>query len=160
MDIDWKQLIVVRERQKAVALEAVSRDRRALEASRAQAQAAHEQWLRRVQARSAHWQAMMARRSGSPLSPALLCDAAAGSRALDAQIAHAALASSRAQAMAAQRQDDLDASRGALRAADGELLKARQMQERRQALLRQARERHQEDAAEELAAGNWLNKTR
>lgn len=158
MAIDWKLLIGVRERQKASALEAVARQRRTLEASQAQAQALHGQRLQQVEAQAAHWQATLAASSGGRLNALHLRDAAAGSRALDVQIARAGLAASRADAVVAQHQGQLDASRGELRSADGELMKARQMQERLQAQQRQARERQQEDAAEEGASRTWLAK--
>jgi hypothetical protein len=99
---------------------------------------------------------LMATASGRPLSAQQLCDASAGSLALDAQIARAARAASQADAVVAEQQAQLDACRVELRAADAELMKARRMQERCQAQQCQARERQQEDAAEELSSRQWL----
>jgi len=153
--IDWKLLIGVRERHKTTALEAVARDRRALQASQDQAQAAQAQWHHQVQTQAAHWQATSAALAGGGFKAAQLREAAAGSQALDAQIARAGQAAAQARELVSQHEARLDTSRGGLRAAEGELEKARQMQQRVHAQQLRAGELRQEDATEELAVQKW-----
>jgi hypothetical protein len=158
MSIDWKRLIELREQQKTTVLELVAQDRKKLAASQADAQLAQAQWREHLATKAAHWEEIASALSGGAFNAGQMRDAAAGSRALDAQIQMASQGVARAEAVVAQRTEALEASRGELRAADGELVKARKMLERTQAEQRQARELQMEDAAEEAALQRWLGR--
>lgn len=155
---DWKQLITLREKQEAQAQEQVARDTQALDASQGQAQAAQAQWREQVEVKAAHWQAMVQALSGGAVNALALRDAAAGSRALDAQITLAGRAVQQAQQQVAQRETELAASRAGLRAASGELAKARRMHERARDEAQRRVELQLENAAEEAAIQRWLGR--
>lgn len=155
MSINWKLLIEVRERQKRRALEGVTRDRQATEEGLAQVQQAQARAQMTVAAKTQHWEATAGALGGGACNVAALRQAGAWSHALDAQIAQAGQAVAQAQALSAERQAVLDASRQKLRAATGELEKAQQMQQRSKAQhLHQLDLRH-DDAAEETASQAW-----
>jgi hypothetical protein len=156
--IDWKRLVDLREQQQSKAMELVAKDTEALDASQGQAQAAQAQWREQLEVKAAHWQSMVQALSGGAVNASQMRDAAAGSRALDAQIAMAGRAVLQAQEQVAQRQAVLDASRGELRAASGELAKARKMQERVHDDQQRRLELQLEDAAEEAAVQRWLGR--
>jgi len=152
VSIDWRRLHDVRERRRALALEAVAEDRRGLERSEAGVRAAEATLEASRAAQSSHWQAA---REAPGLSVAQLGAAAAWSRALDRRIADegAAVAEARARAEASARV--LEASREALRRAAGGVEKATRMGERAQSLRRRLEDLRLESAAEEIAATRW-----
>ena len=153
--IDWKLLIDVRERQKTAAMGVVVRDRAAAEESQAQLAQA-EAWQRQqVQNKVQHWQATRGALSGGQCSMADLRNAGAWSGALDAQIAQAGQSTAQASQAHAQREQVLEESRRQLRAANGELEKAQQMQQRARAERLHLQELRLEDTAEESASQAW-----
>lgn len=155
MAIAWKLLAEVRERHQRSALQAVGRDKRALQASEAQAQQAEQQWLQQYQAKAQHWQSTMATAELGGCSVAQMRQAGAWSHALDARIAAAGVAALQAQAVVLMAEGALDASRGQLRRASAELEKARQMQQRAAAEQRALQERRLDEATEEVSVQLW-----
>jgi hypothetical protein len=156
MDIDWKQLIEVRERQKSAALELVAVERAALEASQASARHAHIQWREHLAQKAAHWQGIVDGLTRGAVNASAMRDAAGGTQVLEARIAQASQGVVRAQELVALQEARLEASRGELRAAEGELMKARRMHERAQAEARRTRELQLENAAEDAALQRWM----
>lgn len=155
MAVDWKLLIEVRERQKRTAMEAVARDRAAADESLAGLRQAHAQLQQQIDAKAAHWQATTGALSGGACSVAQLRQASAWSGALDGHIASAATNVAQAQGVHQQREQLLNESRQRMRAAAGEVEKARQMQQRRLQQQRSLHEARQEDVAEEVASVAW-----
>ena len=155
MSIAWKLLAEVRERRQHGALQAVARDRQALQASEALAQQAERQWLRQYQAKDRHWQSTVAAAEQGGCSIAQMRQAGSWSRALDARIAAAGVAALQAQAGVLMAEGVLDASRGQLRRASAELEKARQMQQRARAEQRALQERRLDEATEEVSVQLW-----
>jgi hypothetical protein len=156
MAIAWKQLADVRESHQRNALQAVGRDKRALQACEALAQEAEQQWLQQYQAKARHWQSTVAAADQGGCSVAQMRQAGAWSHALDARIATAGVALLQAQAVVAMAEGVLDTSRGQLRRASAELEKARQMQQRARAEQRAQQERRQDEATEEASVQLWL----
>jgi len=155
MAIAWKLLAEVRERHQRSALQAVGRDRRALQACEAQALEAGQQWLQQRQAKAQHWQSTVAAVGEGGCSVAQMRQAGAWSRALDGRIVTAGAAVLQAQAVVAMAEGALDASRGQLRRVSAELEKARQMQRRAQAEQRAQQEHRQDEATEEASVQIW-----
>ena len=155
MDIDWKRLGEVRERQKTAAQQRVASDRHALEQSQQQARTAQEQWHREVQAKEQLWRETA---SGASVSVAQMCQNGAWSRALDARIAQAGAAVAQAVEVVNTRQATLEGSRQVLRAAAGDLEKARQMQRKAVQTRQRLAEQRVEDNAEEAAVQGWLSR--
>lgn len=157
MDIDWKRLGDVRERQKTVAQQRVAEERRVTEQSWQQAEQAHQQWQQRIAAKEALWQQATGR-SGGAVSVAQMRQAGAWSHALDAQIVQAGAMAQQAEGVARQQQSVLDASRLRLRQAAADLEKARQMQQRSRTEQARRSEQRLEDGAEEAAVQGWLSR--
>ncbi|AKJ32076.1 serine kinase [Caldimonas brevitalea] len=155
MDIDWKRLIDVRERQKRTAMETVARDREAAERSLADARQAQARLQQEMAAKAQHWQATAGALQDGHCSVAELRHAGAWSGALDARIVEAGRGAARAQAAHLQRQQVLDASRRQLRAASGDVEKAQQMHRRCQSEQRRLQEARLDDVAEDVAAQAW-----
>ena len=153
--IDWKLLIGVRERQKMAAQGVVARDREAAAQSHAQLRQAQARHAQQLQDKAAHWQATAGALAGGQCSIAQLRHAGAWSAALDARIGEAQQRAVEACQAHAQREEALDRSRQALRAASGELEKAQRMQERARAEQRALQEMRQDEAAEETASQQW-----
>lgn len=156
--MDWHLLIGVRERQKTAALALVVHERCALQAAKDQARMADAQWQHQLQAKTAHWQATKAALAGGGFKSAQLREAATGSRALDSHIAQTGRAAAEARTQVLQQEARLGARLGELRSAEGELLKARQMQDRQRAQQLRTGELRQEDAAEDVATQKWLRR--
>ncbi|CAN7451539.1 serine kinase [Variovorax sp. LjRoot130] len=155
MSIDWKLLVDVRERQKTVAMDVVARDRADAEQSQAQLQQAESWQQQQVQNKVQHWQATRGALSGGQCSVAEFRHAGAWSGALDAQIAQAGQAAAQAARAHTEREQVLEQSRRQLRAASGELEKARQMQQRARTERLHVQELRLEDVNEESAAQAW-----
>nr|WP_297350456.1 serine kinase [uncultured Caldimonas sp.] len=155
MDIDWKRLGEVRERQKTAAQQRVASDRQALEQSQQQALKAQEQWHREVLAKEQLWRETA---SGASVGVAHLRQSGAWSRALDARIAEARAAVAQAVDVVKARQATLDGSRHVLREAAGDLEKARQMQRKAAQARQRLTEQRMEDNAEEVAVQGWLSR--
>ena len=155
MDIDWKRLGEVRERQKTAAQQRVASDRHALEQSQQQARTAQEQWHREVQAKEQLWRETA---SGASVSVAQMCQSGAWSRALDARIAQAGAAVAQAVEVVNTRQATLEGSRQVLRDAAGDLEKARRMQRKAVQARQRLAEQRMEDNAEEAAVQGWLSR--
>ncbi|HWP19160.1 MAG TPA: serine kinase [Burkholderiaceae bacterium] len=153
MEIDWKLLGAVRERQKTAAQERAARDREAAERSRREADEAAAAWQAQLAAKQCLWQ--QARDAGR-LDVTALRQAQAWSRALDGRIADAARAAQEAWGRHEAHLATLDESRRRLRAAAAELEKARQMQQRSRAQRLRRAELRQDEVAEESSAQRWL----
>lgn len=158
MSIDWQQLLRLREHQREMARRSVARDRGAADASQAQLLAAQGRHEERVQEKLAHWQSMVQGAPGVQLGVAQLRHAEHWSTALDAQIALAQTVVAQAGQAHAQCAAALDQSRKHLRAAHGELEKARRVCDERQREARQGSERRQDEAADEAAAQRWARR--
>lgn len=155
MNVDWKVLVDVRERQRQAALEAVVREREAADAGQVQAQLARDRLQLQMAAKAGHWQSTAGLLAGGDCSVAQLRQAGSWSRVLDREIAQAGQAALEAQAAALQRQQALEQSRRLLRAAAGELEKARQMQQRCRAEQQRLLDVRRDDATEDAAAQAW-----
>jgi hypothetical protein len=155
MSVDWKLLSDVRERQKTAAMGVVVRDRAAADESQAQLRQAEAAQQQQVQNKLRHWEATRGALSGGQVSMAEFRNAGAWSGALDAQIAEAGQATAQAARAHTGREQVLEESRRLLRAAHGELEKARQMQQRARAERVHLRELRIEDTNEESTAQAW-----
>jgi hypothetical protein len=156
MSIDWRLLVEVRERQKTVAMEVVARDRRAAGESLAAWQQAQALERQQVAAKVQHWQATAGVLSRGGCDVAALRQAGAWSGALDAQIVQAGRQAMQAGQAHAVREQTLEASRRELRAASGDLEKARQMQQRERSEQRRLQERRHESRTDDAATQSWL----
>jgi hypothetical protein len=155
MSVDWKLLVEVRERQKTVATSEVARERHAADESQALLRQAQSQVQQEQRSKDGHWQGTRQALAGGHCRVAELVQAGAWSKVLDAQIAKASQAAAEAGQAHALREQALEESRRRLRAASGEVEKARQMQQRARAdELRLAEVRH-EESAEEASARTW-----
>ncbi|EJL73494.1 hypothetical protein PMI12_03468 [Variovorax sp. CF313] len=155
MSIDWKLLVDVRERQKTAAMGVVARDRAAAEESQARLQQAEAWQQQQVQNKARHWEATRGALSGGQCSVEAFRSAGAWSGALDARIAEAGQATVQAARAHSEREQVLEKSRRQLRAAHGELEKARQMQQRARTERLHLQELRLEDANEESTAQAW-----
>jgi hypothetical protein len=153
MSSDWKLLADVRERQKTVAMGVVARDRAAAEESQARLRQAEALRQQQVQNKLQHWEATRGALSGGRFNVAEFRNAGAWSGALDARIAQAGEAA--VQAERAHTEQVLEQSRRQLRAAHGELEKARQMEQRARAEHLHLQELRIEDTNEESTAQAW-----
>lgn len=155
MSSDWKLLADVRERQKTVAMGVVARDRAAAEESQARLRQAEALRQQQVQSKLQHWEATRGALSGGRFNVAEFRNAGAWSGALDARIAQAGEAAAQAARANTEREQVLEQSRRQLRAAHGELEKARQMQQRVRAEHLHLQELRIEDTNEESTAQAW-----
>ena len=155
MSIDWKLLADVRERQKTVAMGVVARDREAAEQSQAQLRQAEVLRQQQEENKLRHWEATRGALAGGQCSVAEFRSAGAWSGALDARIAQAGEAADKAARAHSEREQLLAQSRRQLRAAHGELEKARQMQQRARAERMHLQELRLEDINEETTAQAW-----
>lgn len=158
MSIDWGLLVEVRERQKTSATQRVARERRAAGESLAMWQQAQAREQQQLDAKQQHWQATAGALSGGECNVAQLRQAGAWSGALDAQIVRAGEAAAQARQVHGERLQVLESGRSALRAASGELEKAKQMQQRTRAEQRRQREQRLDAMTEEAAAQAWLSR--
>ena len=156
MAIEWQRLIDVRAQHERIARERVAQERRAADESAAQAQAAQQRLAQQVAGKASHWQAIARALDGGTCDVAQLRDAGAWSGALDRQIAQADDSVSQVQAVVAERQGTLEASRRRLRETAAGTERVRQMQLRDQARHRQLQEARIEEAAQEAAAQAWM----
>lgn len=149
---DWQRLVDLRERRRAIALEAMNADQRAAEQLEGIARSAQAGLARCEDAKAGHWQSTLGE---AGLNVAQLCGAAAWSRALDAQIgaARGEFEAALAQARAGERV--LEASRERLRRAAGGVEKADRMRERTQVEQRRAADRRLDSHTEDFAAASW-----
>jgi len=155
MSIDWKLLIDVRERQKIAAAGVVTRERQAADESQAQLRQAQWQVQQKQQHKDGHWQGTRQALAGGQCRVAELVRAGEWSRALDAQIAKASQNAAQAGQAHALREQALEESRQRLRAAHGEVEKARQMQQRARAEALRLVEVRQDEAAGDAATRTW-----
>jgi len=155
MSIDWKLLIDVRERQKTAAAGVVTRERKAADESQLRLRQAQWQVQQEQQHKDGHWQGTRQALAGGQGRVADLVQAGAWSRALDAHIARASQNALQAGQAHAQREQALEESRRRLRAAHGEVEKARQMQQRARAEALRLAEVRQDGDAGDAAAGTW-----
>lgn len=156
MTVEWQLLADLRERRKRIALEAMLAQRLDTERSREEAQRAHAEWQRCVEASQGHWHATRTEMVGGAFNVAQLRHAAAWSGALEAQAAARLGMVQQAQAMAQERERLLDASREALRTAAGGVEKAEHMQRLERTRRALADDARIDTAVDELATTRWF----
>jgi hypothetical protein len=155
MPHDWNRLSQVRETQKTVAQETVARDRRAVEQSHAQARHAQDQLAQQEAAMATLWQDAAAALDGGAFRIDMLRDTGAWSRTLSTRVVAAAQTVQQAQAVLAEHNGVLDASRRELRAAMGEVEKVKRMHAEVQKTARREQSLRLEDTLDEVAAQAW-----
>ena len=158
MSIEWMRLVDLRERHQQAACERVARDRRSAEESQAQAQAAQARLQEQIGVKASHWQAIANALQGGGCDVARLRDAGAWSRALDGHIARADSGVAQAQAVAAERQGALEASRQQLNRALAATERARQMAKRATQEQQRVRDLRIDDATEEASSLAWVRR--
>lgn len=152
MAIDWKLMIDLRERQRTTASDLVQRERKAVAESEAEVHAARMRLVQQQDSKAALW---------NDITTAQACTidqmqrASAWSRALDGKVAQAAHAVHDALVVAQQKNAVLEQRRQELRAAMGELEKAKEMQQRLLAGQRRAAEARADEVVDEWAANQW-----
>ena len=160
--MDWQQLVEVREQQKVGALQAVARDRQAVQAAEREALQAQARLQSERQAKDRLWCELSGAGSQASrgLSVAQIRQAESWSRALDRNILEAVDVLSRKREVVERQHAVLEQSRLRLREAEGDLEKAKRTREQMASERRRQDETRQEEVTEEHAVQIWQQQVR
>lgn len=155
MSVEWSLLVEVREMRERLALEAMVADQRIADERRKQALAAQVRLRQQEEASVQHWLSTRRSMAKGRTSVAQLQQAAAWSRALDAEIAQKSAVAQRSERVAAEHQQVAEASRERLAQAAGGVVKAETMHERERAKAQRLEEARHDATTDDVAATAW-----
>lgn len=158
MGKDWPQLIKVRERQKADAMESLAAARRDADATAARCGQAQQALASRIGERSGAWQGALGRFAAGSLDVEQLRRAGGFDAVASRRIAAAHQHHDAARAQLQQAQARAKQAHGWLRSRCAALEKAERMDERARAEQRRREEQRAEEAAETAALATWLRR--
>lgn len=155
MSVNWKLMIQLRERQRAEASDRVAQERKVVSEVEARLDIAERKFLQEREAKKALWQRTNAAFQAGQCSVEQMQAAMAYSRTLDSRAAEAAKAVAEVCEEMKKKLAVLEARRGELRAAMGDLEKAKEMQVRHVKSVNRKIEARAEDVVDEWATSRW-----
>lgn len=155
MSINWKLMSDLRERQRTLASESVAKERKAVAESESQANEAKQRLIQAQNNKAALWSETRAAFNGGVGSIESLMLASAWSRTLDNKVAQAAQGVQQAQTVVDERTAVLQTRLQALRAANADVEKAKEMQTRLATGRRKEAEARADEGTDEWATYRW-----
>jgi hypothetical protein len=155
MDNNWARLTQLREAHRTAAIDAVARERRAVDESRVQAEAATRQLAAQQEAQAALQRETAAALSQGTCRIEQLAHAGAWSRTLSTRIAEASRGVAQAESVVTERMAELDERRGELRAAAQRFEQVKQMHGELHKSDQRERAVRMEQSVDELASQTW-----